>query len=187
MAEGLRARLRREIDRGRDRILDPHALEATLARLGGDGLLEPDQVDELRAALPAELASSRYVVGNLGAHLGIGVVFAFDVVPLPLGTISRVAWVAGARIVETVRGRKERARVHSIGVFLIAAIPLAGYAAYLLPLRRESLPVAWLLANHLAFERAETSWGEWTSRWPGPLPRLAHWLVPPHLEDPARP
>ncbi len=175
---GYRQRLEAAIERARGQIADPEALDRTLTRLVDDGHVPPARAAALRAELPAHLERSGYVLGHLGAHLGIAMVFAFDVIPLPLGTISRVLWVAGNRGVETLRGNRARARVHSIGVLAIAAIPLLGYAAYLLPLRRDSAELSFLLANHAWLARTGRTYEQLVAGARPGVRRLARWLVP---------
>ena len=166
-------------------LIDPDELHETIRRLHEDGALSLRQSEDLRAALPDALDRSRYILRNLAAHLAIGAIFAFDAIPLPLGTICRVTWVAGNRLYETLRGTHERAGVHSLPVFLIAAIPLAGYGAYVLPLRRESEEAAYVLANHLSYARAGRNVDEMVSG----KPRIVRWLarlVVPTLSETTR-
>ena len=158
--------------------LDPGELRETIEYLQQRQLVTARQADRLRDSLAAELEAAGYILKNLGAHLSIGVVFAFDVVPLPLGTIGRVGWVAGARIVETLRNRPQRARIHSMGVFLIAAIPWFGYAAYLLPLRRQSGELAFVIANHSWRQRTGRTYEEFLAGASAPMRRFGRWLVP---------
>jgi hypothetical protein len=181
-----RQRLRQSIARARGGLVDPEALRETLERLTAEGSLSHERAAELRSRLDDQIDRSRYVLGHLGAHLGIAAVFAFDVIPLPLGTLSRVSWVAGNRVVEQLRGNTARARVHSLPVFLIAAIPLLGYAAYLLPLRRQSSELTFLLANHSWLARTGRTYEQFVSDTYRPVRRLARWLVPP-LEARAHP
>jgi hypothetical protein len=126
----LRRRISRSLGDARSRLVDTESLEQTLQRLRADGEISEEQSACLRATLRKQLDGSRYVLGHLGAHFAIGAVFAFDLIPIPLGTIARVCWVAGSRLVESVRGNRERAKVHSAGVLVIAAVPWLGYAAY---------------------------------------------------------
>ncbi len=174
----LRRRLEGSLAESRAGLLDLDALERTLERLVVEGSISDDRARALRARLPEQLDGSRYVLGHLGAHLAIGAVFAFDVVPLPLGTIGRVSWVAGNRLVESLRRQPERARVHSVGVLLIAAVPWLGYAAYLLPLRRRGTELAFVLANHTWLGRTGRSYERFLSARRAPLRRLGRWLVP---------
>ena len=162
----------------REKLVDPEALSRTLERLSADGVISGARADSLRASLPSQLDGSRYVLAHLGAHLGIGALFAFDLVPLPLGTVARVAWVAGNRLVEQWRGEAEQARVHSLAVLCVAAIPLLGYGAYLLPLRRQSTELAFVLANHAWLARTGRSYEQFVTDAPAPVRRIARWLVP---------
>jgi hypothetical protein len=153
-------------------------LERTIGELQADEMISEAQALQLRECLEEQLAGSGYVLKNLAVHLSIGVVFAFDVVPLPLGTIGRVGWVTFARLVETVRGNPEKARVHSPGVFLIAVIPWFGYAAYLLPLRRDSKELAFVIANTSWKARTGKSYEQFVASTSAVMSKFARWLVP---------
>jgi hypothetical protein len=174
----LRKRFETSLAAAQARLVDPDALGRTLERLAADGEISEQEADSLRIALRSQLHGSRYVLGNLGAHLAIGAVFAFDLVPLPMGTIARVSWVAGNRILESARRNSERARVHSAGVFFIAAVPWLGYAAYLLPLRRQSTELAFVLANHAWLSRSGQSYEQFLAGSRPPVRRFGRWLVP---------
>jgi protein-S-isoprenylcysteine O-methyltransferase Ste14 len=160
-------------------LLSTTELGRTIDRLRGEGQLSEARAHLMRQELPHAISESAYVLRHLGAHLTIGVVFAFDVIPLPLGTIGRVLWVAGNRAYETGFGSRERARVHSFKVFLVAAIPWIGYVAYLLPLRNESSELAWLLAHNLSYRFYGVSFEEFLAAKPRVLRRLGGWLLPP--------
>ncbi len=175
---GIRERFSRALEETQARLLDPAALETTLDALVEEGVLERADANELRARVHGQLDGSRYVLGHLGAHLAIGVIFAFDMVPLPLGTIARVGWVAGNRVVETLRGRRAEASVHSAPVLLIAAVPWVGYAAYLYPLRRRSRELAFVLANQSWLGRTGQSYERFLAESRPTLRRLGRWLVP---------
>jgi hypothetical protein len=153
-------------------------LEKTISDLNADKVISDIQAIQLRECLEEQFAESRYVLKNLGVHLSIGVVFAFDVVPLPLGTIARVGWVGFARLLETVRGNWEKAKVHSLGVFLIAAIPFFGYAAYLLPLRRDSRELAYTMANFSWKSRTGRTFEDFVKSRSPLVSKFARWLVP---------
>ncbi|HEU4427733.1 MAG TPA: hypothetical protein VFT98_03180 [Myxococcota bacterium] len=159
--------------------MDADALAQTLERLSAEGAISGASAAALRARLPGHVERSRYVIGQLGVHLGFAAVFALDFVPLPLGTVSRVAWVAGSRVVEELRGNASRARVHSMAVLLIAAIPFLGYGAYLLPLRRQSTELVFVLANHTWLARTGRTYEQFVASTYPPVRRVARWLVPP--------
>jgi hypothetical protein len=162
----------------RRELLRRDGIERTLERLREDGLLSPAEALRLREELPALLAGSGYVLRHLGAHAAIGGFFLLDPTPLPLGTACRVGWVAGARVFEALFGSPERARVHSLAVLGIAAIPALGYAAYLLPLRRESETAAFLFANHVSYALFGAPAERMLARTPRPLRRVARKLLP---------
>ncbi len=178
MPSPFRQRIERSVAEAESRLADADALEKTLQRLCADEEISEPQAVSLRSSIRNQLDASRYILRHLGAHLAIGAVFAFDVVPLPLGTIARVSWVAGNRLVESARRDLERARVHSGGVLLIAAVPWLGYAAYLLPLRRHSSELAFVLANHTWLNRTGRTYEQFLARSRSPVRRLGRWLVP---------
>ena len=175
-------RLRKSIADNRLTLVDEQALLESIALLQQNGELSEEAANALSAQVGPIQSRSEYILKHLGAHLGIGVVLAFDAIPLPLGTISRVMWVAGSRVYETLWGTRERARVHSIGVLLIAAIPF-GYWAYLVPLRRRSEAGAYLFANRLAFTHAECSYAQLLAKRSDWVQAVGRRLVP---TDPAR-
>ena len=96
---------------------------------------------------------STYVLGHLGAHFAVAGL-RLSIPFLPFGSVLRGSWVLGARAVETVRGRWERARVHSVPVMLLALVPFLGYLAYTMPLRRVHPQAGWLYANHVMVLRS---------------------------------
>ena len=188
MPNKFRERVRRSIAEAESRLVDFEELEHTMQRLVQEGAISERTAHTLGSALPSQIEDSRYILRHLGAHFAIGVVFAFDLVPLPLGTIARVSWVAGSRLVEEARRSRDRARVHSASVLFLAAIPWFGYAAYLLPLRRESAELAFVLANHSWLTRTGRTYEDFLGRTSSPLRRLGRWLIPlptPEIVPPA--
>ena len=87
--------------------------------------------------------------------MSIGAVFAFDIIPLPMGTISRVLWVMGNRIYIEFKRDKEKRGIHSFPVLLVSLIPFVGYFAYTLPLKKYNEDVAYIYANQIAYMRKE--------------------------------
>ena len=178
MTTGMQKSLRHRIEEARSHPTDAEALELTVQRLIADGEISASRAEAIRAVLPSQLSSSRYILKHLGAHGAIGVIFAFDLIPLPLGTIARVVWVAGSRLVESVRRNRSRAEIHSLAVFLIAAIPWLGYAAYLLPLRRQGSELTFILANHTWLNRTGRTYEQFLAHRRSPIRRIGRWLVP---------
>ncbi len=149
------------------------SLRDTISRLRADGHLSDDDAARLEHELPETMRQSSYVLRHLTAHWTIGAVFAFDIVPLPLGTIARVCWVLGSRVVETVRGRWDHSRVHSLTVLGLSAIPVAGYFAYLVPLRTRSADAVFLYANHFTYSRSNCALSTYLER----RPKWIAWIV----------
>ncbi len=160
-------------------------LQRTIERLHTGGELSAVRAQTLRRELPGAVAESSYILRHLGVHLAIGAVFAFDVIPLPLGTIGRVLWVLLARVYESLFGTWERAQVHSLKVVLVAAFPWIGYGAYLLALRRRNPELTWLLANYLSYRFYGGSLDEVLSRKPRLIRRAGQRLFPPMNEESA--
>ena len=153
-------------------VFSQSALLQTVDTLVAEHQLTDQQAARARAVIQVEMEKADYVLHHLAAHIAIGVVFAFDVVPLPLGTISRVGWVLGARTTEALRGREAHAQVHSFKVLGISAIPLLGYAAYFYALKRQSPMVAALAASSFSIwktgEIAEIA----SKQFPSPVKRV---------------
>ncbi len=147
-------------------------LRATIARLLAEGHLTETEAARMQRDLSATLKNSAYILRHLGVHWAMAAIFAVDFVPL-LGTISRVVWVAGNRVVETCCGRWDRASVHSLPVLGIAAIPWVGYFAYLIPLRARSPDAAFLYANHFTYSRSNCALPTYLER----RPKWIGWMV----------
>ncbi len=172
-------RFRDAIEDHRRKLLDEEALRRTIDHLVADGELTTARANDLRDNLADTIQESEYVLKHLSAHLGIAAIFAFDTIPLPLGTLSRVLWVAGSRIYESFWGTPERAKVHSVGVLLIAAMPLfIGYLAYVFKLRQVSEEAAYLYANRAVYARRGTTLAKVFESKPAFLAKVAGWFVP---------
>ncbi len=134
---------------------DEDRLHATIARLRESGEISLEHAERLSAVMAEMTATTAYIVRHLAVHLAIGASKA--ILPLPIGAFLRGGWVALARATETWFGRSDRARVHSLPVFLISCVPLAGYLAYIVALRRHDPDAAFLYANHLCLLRFDRS------------------------------
>ncbi|MFO0917510.1 MAG: hypothetical protein U0872_04245 [Planctomycetaceae bacterium] len=138
-------------------VMAESRLTETIQRLVVDGELTPVTARRLTKTLQETKHESQYIVKHLCAHLAIGLIFSFDLVPLPLGTLTRGAWVAGNRLLAMMRGRPEQSKVHSLPVLAVSLIPFAGYFAYLIPLRAANADAAYLYANHVSYLRSNCS------------------------------
>ncbi len=135
----------------RSHLTDPDALEATITRLTEEGHLSPARAESLRASLPHTVEASSYVLKHLSVHVFLCIVFAMDMLPLPLGMISRSSWVAGNRIYHSFAGNPERKDVHSYSVLAASLIPWLGGLAYVIPLRQVGDHAVFLYANHVSY------------------------------------
>lgn len=165
-------------------VLADERLAETLQRLVADGELTPDTAERLKTALEETRHESQYILGHLAAHLAISGVFLFDVIPLPLGTITRGVWVAGSRVYETIQRNPSHAAVHSIPVFVVALIPFVGYFAYLIPLRQTNADAAYIYANHVTYLRKNCSLEESLRRKPRWLQRVLRGVMASVMEKP---
>jgi len=143
--------------RMRRRLRDPQALEATVSRLVEEGHLSEARAASLRESLPHTVEASGYVLKHLAVHVFLCIVFAMDMLPLPLGMISRSCWVAGHRVYHTFRGDERRKQVHSYPVLAASLIPWLGGLAYVIPLRKVGDHAVFLYANHICYEQWDRS------------------------------
>jgi len=162
----------------------------TIQRLVSDGEIPQTTADRLKSALYEKRHESQYIIGHLCAHLAIGLIFSFDLIPLPLGTITRGVWVAVNRVAATARGQRDRAKVHSFPVLIVSLIPFVGYFAYLIPLRESNADAAYVYANHITYLRGDCSLRQFILRRPAWQQRLlrsmlAAFLVQPQDDSPA--
>ena len=150
-------KIRDKIADFRHLFADRDRIESTVSRLVDEKLIPPDKGDFLKRNLSDTIGKSRYILLNLGAHMTIGAIFSFDIIPLPMGTISRVLWVLGNRIHSEVKRDSEKRKVHSVSVLIVSAVPWIGYFAYTLPLKRVNEDAAYLYANHITYARKNVS------------------------------
>lgn len=171
--------VRQKFEDFRHLFTDRDSIESTINRLVDDKLVPADKGELLKRSLTDTIRQSRYILLNLGTHMAIGAVFSFDIVPLPLGTISRVLWVAGNRIYSEVKRDDEKKRVHSVTVLIVSAIPWVGYFAYTLPLKKVNEDAAYLYANHITYERKNQSLVRYIQGQPAILRRILERLLIP--------
>lgn len=126
-------------------------------RMSAEHVISPQEETETIANLPADLEDARYILKHLSTHLAIGGFRYLTMIPLPIGSTFRPLWVLTWRIIETVRGNRARARVHSLAVFLFAIVPFLGYTSYLIALRKSNERFAFIVANHLCYVRRDIS------------------------------
>ena len=165
-------RVKKQSNQTWDEVLSEQALLETVAKLLEEGQISNSKANEIRETITEHLDKANYILRHLAAHLSIGVVFAFDPLPLPLGTFARVGWVISARITETVRHRRDQARVHSLRITAISAIPLFGYSAYFFALKEHSPAVAVLAVNSYSLWKTGKTASHAAERLPKPVRRI---------------
>ncbi len=148
------------------RFTNQESIEKTIERLINESYLSKERGEVLKKSLPDMIRKSEYVLYNLAVHTAIGTIFAFDLIPIPLGSISRFNWVLGNRIYHTVKDNKEKKQVHSYKVLAVSAIPFVGYLAYTIPLKKISEYLCYVYANHIIYNRKNESLESYLNRKP---------------------
>lgn len=148
-------------------------IELCLDRLIQDGGLSQERGSLIKENLPTTINQSKYILFNLGAHMTIGAIFAFDIIPLPMGTISRCLWVLGNKIYFGYKRDRAKSKIHSLPVLLVSVIPWIGYFAYTLPLKKYNEDVAYVYANQVTYMRNDVS----LPRYIEGKPRLVKWAL----------
>lgn len=156
----------------------------TIERLVEEGHLTKERASVLKNSLPDKIKKSEYVLYNLAVHLGIQAIFAFDLIPIPIGTISRFSWVLGNRVYYTIKGDKEKKDIHSGKVLLVSAIPFVGWIAYTIPLKQVSEDLCYVYANHITYLRKNKSLESYLENKPRFIREpLKNFLIPKYLRE----
>ncbi len=148
---------KRKLLESKDLFTNKKDIALCIDRLIMDGGLSIEKGALIKAQLPTTISQSKYILFNLGVHLSLGAVFAYDIIPLPVGSISRFLWVLGNRILFEFKRDREKKRIHSFNVLLVSLIPYVGYFAYTLPLKKYSEDLAYVYANQITYLRKEVS------------------------------
>lgn len=156
------------------------SLRETVTRMYSDGKLNKDREEYISMYLEEWVADSKYILFNLGIHLGIGFIrFATVPFPIPIGTILRPLWVAGNRLYCDIRWDIERKKIHSMGVFFFSMIPFLGYFAYTIPLRKKSEYLTYLYAQHISYGLYNMTLEDKLQKTPRLMKKLAYALLIP--------
>ena len=128
------------------------SLQETIARMVSDGKLSGEKEEYIQTHLAEWMADSKYILLNLGVHIGMGFVrFTAMPFPLPIGSTLRGLWVMANRMYCNLRLDWHRKRVHSLFVLGFAIIPFLGYFAYTIPLKKKSEYLTYLYAQHISY------------------------------------
>ena len=175
---------RDDLNQFKEEFSNPQKMGLTIERLVREGYLSKEKGCALNESLPEVIKKSEYALFNLGVHLSLGVIFAFDLIPLPLGTISRDIWVLGNRLYYEIARDGDKKKVHSLKVLFLSTIPFAGYFAYTLPLKEISEDATYLYANHVSYLRRGMSLEESLEKMPKAVNKLGRRiLIPKHIRE----
>ena len=156
------------------------SLRETVARMYAEGRLNKDREEYINMYLEEWVADSKYILFNLGVHIGIGFVrFTVLPFPIPIGTILRPVWVAANRIYCNLRWDMQRKKIHSLPVFWFSMIPFVGYFAYTTPLRQKSEYLPYLYAEHISYGLYNKTIEERMAKAPRFIKRLAYSILLP--------
>ncbi|NQX87107.1 MAG: hypothetical protein HRT77_00430 [Halioglobus sp.] len=141
----------------RRELLDAASLYRSVERMHTEHIISAGEEREIAGQIKSDLEGAGYILKHLGGHLAIGGFRYLTMIPLPIGSMVRPLWVVAWRVIESLRGNKARAAVHSLPVFLFSVLPFLGYSAYMIALRRSNERFAFVLANHLCYHRKNMS------------------------------
>lgn len=155
-------------------------LKETIGRMSQDGRIDKEREAYINSHLEGWVSDSRYILLNLGAHIGIGLVrFTAIPLPLPIGSILRVLWVMANRLYCDLKWDMHRKRIHSPAVLFFAAIPFLGYFAYTIPLRQKSEYLTYLYAQHISYMVYNKTLEENLAKAPRPIRKIGYKLLVP--------
>jgi hypothetical protein len=151
----------------------------TIERLSIDDIISNDEKQKAIGAIHSDKQGAQYILKHLSVHLSIGGFRVVTMIPIPFGSILRPLWVLLWRVIETLKGNKARAEIHSFRVFIFSVIPLVGYTAYLLALRKSSERFTFIVANHLCYAMKNTNVIDFYKNKSAMNKRLITMIVPP--------
>ncbi len=156
------------------------SLRETVARMSADGKISKEREDYINSHLDEWVTDSKYILLNLGVHLGMGFVrFTATPFPLPIGSTIRPLWVMGCRMYCNLRLDWHHKKVHSIAVLLFSIIPFLGYLAYTIPLRKKSEYLTYLYAEHISYMMYDVTFEDKMKKAPRFIRRIAYALLVP--------
>ncbi len=151
----------------------------TIERLSIEDIISNDEKEKAIGAIQSDKQGAQYILKHLSVHLSIGGFRVVTMIPIPFGSILRPLWVLLWRVIETLKGNKARAEIHSFRIFAFSIIPLAGYASYLMALRKSSERFSFIVANHLCYAMKNTNVIDFQKDKSAIKKRLITMIVPP--------
>ena len=156
------------------------SLRETASRMLSEGKISSEKKEYIDSNIEEWVASSKYVLLNLGVHIGMGFVrFTALPFPLPIGSTLRVLWVIGCRMYCNIKWDMHKKRVHSLLVLAFSAIPFLGYFAYTIPLKKKSEYLAYLYAEHVSYMLYDKTVEAKLKKAPRMIKKLAYALMVP--------
>jgi hypothetical protein len=156
------------------------SLQETIARMSADGKLTKEREQYIKSHLKEWVFDSKYILFNLGAHLGIGFVrFTALPFPLPIGSILRPLWVMANRMYCNLKWDMRRKKVHSLFVLAFSIIPFLGYFAYTIPLRKKSEYLTYLYAQHVSYHLFDKTVEQKLKKAPKFIRKIGYMLLVP--------
>ena len=161
------------------------SLRETLARMTAEGKIRKEKEEYIDSNLEEWVADSKYILLNLGIHIGIGFVrFTAMPFPLPIGSTLRALWVMANRMYCNLRLDWHRKKIHSLPVLFFALIPFLGYFAYTIPLKKKSEYLTYLYAQHISYMLYDVTMEQKLEKTPAFIRKIGYTLlVPKELID----
>ena len=130
------------------KIMSKKELQKTVDSLVNENILFKEEVEKLGSD-----GLTKYILANLGVHIALGCAFGLTTGPIPFGFIPRGAWTISNRVYHEIKGNKEKAKVHSLGVWLWSGTPLPlpvfNYFGYIIPLKKTNETCALVYGEHI--------------------------------------
>ena len=156
------------------------SLKETITRLLAEGKINKEREDYINSHLEEWVSDSKYILLNLGVHLGMGFVrFTATPFPLPIGSTIRPLWVMGCRMYCNLRLDWHHKKVHSLSVLLFSIIPFLGYFAYTIPLKKKSEYLSYLYAEHISYMFYDKTFEEKMEKMPKFIRKIGYALLMP--------
>jgi len=142
-------------------------LRTHLETLHLNGEYDRETYESLLADLPVWFQRSEYIIRQVRAHLTILVIQVSFL--LPIGILGRSGWVLGNRLFYAIKRCQDRAKVHSMQVFLMSLVPSIGYFSYFLALKDKHPILAYAYLDCLVMRYRGKHVREYAQKLPAPI------------------
>ena len=156
------------------------SLRQTAERMLAEGRISKTRKDHIDSNLEEWVNDSKYILLNLGVHIGLGFVrFTALPFPLPIGSTLRGLWVMGNRMYCNLKWDMHKKKIHSLIVLFFAIIPFLGYFAYTIPLKKKSEYLTYLYGQHISYMMYDRTLEEKLAKTPKIIKKLVLMLLVP--------